>query len=232
MVYNFSFSGLLDTLLPVSCALCQDPTHSHLPVCRPCLDDFPTIHHCCNCCALPLGKDETCGDCQKKPPEFDQVHTLFHYHVPVTNLIQQLKYNDRLEFACLFGELLGETINKSLDLPDLLIPVPLHAGRLRQRGYNQSWEIAKAVHRKTGIRCSRTTCKRSRKTELQTGLSAADRKRNLRQAFSVSRDVMDSHICIVDDVMTTGSTLNEMARSLKRAGARKVSGLVVARVVA
>jgi ComF family protein len=232
MVYNFSmFGGLLDALLPVSCALCKDPTHGPLPVCKPCIADFPAPGQHCNRCALPTGTDGICGQCQQQPPSFDSVHALFHYHEPVNILIQQLKYNNRLEFSRLFAELLAEKIADGIEADELLIPVPLHPARLRTRGYNQSWELARRIAGLTGIPASRRCCRRVLKTPSQTGLSAEQRRRNLKQAFFVRHDLSGKHIYIVDDVMTTGSTLNEMARTLKQAGATRVTGLVIARVV-
>jgi len=115
--------------------------------------------------------------------------------------------------------------------PDLLIPVPLHNSRLRSRGYNQAWELAKHLSKLSGIPASYKLCSRIKKTPLQTGLKASERKRNLKQAFAVTAKVKDLHICIIDDVMTTGSTLEAIASVLKVAGATHVSGLVVARAV-
>jgi ComF family protein len=114
---------------------------------------------------------------------------------------------------------------------DLIIPVPLHNSRLRSRGYNQAWELAKHLSKLSGINASHKYCHRIKKTPLQTGLKASERKRNLRQAFSVKADVSGLHVCIVDDVMTTGSTLEAIASALKSAGVARVSGIVVARVV-
>ena len=115
-------------------------------------------------------------------------------------------------------------------LPDLIIPVPLHRSRLRQRGYNQTWEIARQLSRNTGITTSYKICHRIKKTPLQTRLKASERRKNLQQAFSVEVDLEGLHVCIIDDVMTTGSTLEAIARALKKAGAKIVSGMIVARV--
>jgi ComF family protein len=115
--------------------------------------------------------------------------------------------------------------------PDVIIPVPLHSSRLRSRGFNQSWEIARQLSRITGIKASHKSCQRVKKTPLQTGLKASERRRNLKQAFAITENVKDLHVCIVDDVMTTGSTLEAIAVALKAAGAARVSGLVVARAV-
>jgi ComF family protein len=142
-----------------------------------------------------------------------------------------MKFSNRLEYSTLFGHLLAERLADMEARPDLLVPVPLHHSRLRKRGYNQSWEITRSLARSSAIESSRTLCRRIRKTPLQTGLDAKQRRKNLKQAFQVTADLAGKHICIIDDVMTTGSTLNEMARTLKRAGAERVSGLVVARVV-
>jgi ComF family protein len=102
---------------------------------------------------------------------------------------------------------------------------------LRSRGYNQAWELARHLSRLSGIPASHKVCSRIKKTPLQTGLKASERKRNLKQAFAITGNVKGLHICIVDDVMTTGSTLEAIASVLKVAGAAHVSGLVVARAI-
>ena len=131
----------------------------------------------------------------------------------------------------MFSVLLAEKLALFTEQPDLIIPVPLHNSRLRSRGYNQAWELAKHLSRISAIPTSHKVCRRIKKTPLQTGLKASERKRNLRQAFAITENVEDLHVCIVDDVMTTGSTLEAIASVLKAAGAAHISGLVVARAV-
>ena len=231
MVYKLSLFPLLDLLLPMTCGLCDARTGSNFPLCNDCLEEMPSITCSCPQCALPATTSATCGACQQNPPAFDRVVALYHYQPPVNTLVQQMKFSNRLEYSTLFGHLLAERLAAMDARPDLLVPVPLHHSRLRKRGYNQSWEITRSLARSSGIESSRTLCCRVRKTPLQTGLDARQRRKNLKQAFRVTADLGGKHVCIIDDVMTTGSTLNEMARTLKRAGAERVSGWVVARVV-
>lgn len=222
---------LLDFLLPVACGLCIDATNSKLAICQPCLDGLPLTGNSCPGCALPMASDSLCGHCQKQAPSYNQVFASLFYEEPVNFLIQQFKFNRRLEYSRLFAELLAEKLPLLTHPPDLIIPVPLHNSRLRSRGYNQSWELTKHLSRLSGIPASHSICSRFKKTRLQTGLKASERKQNLKKAFAVSTDVKNLHICIVDDVMTTGSTLEAIASVLKSAGAAHVSGLVVARAV-
>ena len=234
MVYNFSLDSVLNSVLPVSCGLCDADTHSHLALCQPCLDELPVYYPSCPRCALPTATAGICGSCQQCPPACDRVDSLFLYQEPLSLLVQQFKFNRKLEYGRLFAQLMADEIAAVCapwTAPDLIIPVPLHHSRLRQRGYNQSWEIARQVSRLTGISSSHRTCRRIKKTPLQTALKASERRNNLRQAFSVRISLQGLHVCIIDDVMTTGSTLEAIASALKKAGAKTVSGMVVARAV-
>jgi ComF family protein len=153
------------------------------------------------------------------------------YQESVTFLVQKFKFSRRLEYSRLFSEMLAEKLFTLDKHPDVLIPVPLHSSRLRSRGYNQAWELVRHLSKITGIPSSHKVCLRIKKTPLQTSLKASERRRNLKQAFAIKQDVKGLHICIIDDVMTTGSTLEAIASMLKSAGADRVTGLVVARVV-
>ncbi|NOY16807.1 MAG: ComF family protein [Gammaproteobacteria bacterium] len=231
MVYNSAFKNLLNSLLPVSCGLCNATTGGHLSLCQPCLSELPFLGSACSTCALPMASTGRCGKCQQHCPTCDQCLALFLYQEPVKFLIQQFKFSHKLEYGCLFSSLMAKKLLSLQEWPHVLIPVPLHPSRLRSRGFNQSWEITRQLSRITGINASHKICQRIKKTPLQTGLKASERKRNLKQAFAVIADVKDLHICIVDDVMTTGSTLEAIAEVLKAAGAKRVSGMVVARAV-
>ncbi len=231
MVYNSLFNQFLNRLLPVSCGLCNAATGSHLPLCQPCMNELPLLGTACISCALPVATAGSCGKCQQHPPACEQTESVFLYQEPVSFLIQQFKFSRKLEYGCLFSSLMAKKLLSLPEKPDLIIPVPLHSSRLRSRGYNQSWEIARQLSRITGVKASHKFCQRTKKTPLQTGLKASERKRNLRQAFSITANVIDLHVCIVDDVMTTGSTVEAIAVALKAAGAARVSGMVVARAV-
>ena len=231
MVYKFIAQQLLNFLLPVSCGLCNAPTNRRLPLCRPCQNELPVIINACPVCALPVTSAVPCGKCQQHQPAYNQVHALFLYQEPVKFLVQQFKFNRKLEYARLFSALIAEKIEILVEQPELIIPVPLHSIRLRKRGYNQAWELTKHLSRLTNIPIDHRVCSRAIKTPLQTGLKASERRHNLKQAFAITTDVKDRHICIVDDVMTTGSTLEAISSALKMAGAASVSGIVVARAI-
>jgi ComF family protein len=228
MVYKFGRDAL-QFLLPASCMLCNTTTPDGLCLCRSCRDDLPVTAAACLICALPLSAPGICGHCLGRPPAFDDVLALFLYQSPVNHLVQQLKYGHRFDVASLFAVQLSGHCASLPESPDLLVPVPLHRSRLRQRGYNQAWELTRRLSRHSGIPTDHRLCKRTRPTPSQTGLTAVQRRRNLHRAFSVTRDIEGLHIAVVDDVMTTGSTLQAMAEALKGKGATRVTGLVVAR---
>lgn len=230
MVYKFGRDAL-QFLLPTSCMLCNTATPDGLCLCHGCRDDLPVAAAVCHICALPLAAPGICGHCLKQPPAFDEILALFLYQSPVNHLVQQLKYGHRFDVARLFAAQLSGRCPSLPEPPDLLVPVPLHESRLRQRGYNQAWELTRHLSRRSGIPADHRLCKRTRATPSQTGLTAVQRHRNLRRAFSVTRDVEGLHIAVVDDVMTTGSTLQAMAEALKGKGATRITGLVIARAV-
>jgi len=231
MVYNSLFNNILNSLLPASCGLCNAATGKHLPLCQPCLSELPFLGTACSSCALPMATAGSCGKCQQHRPACDMTLALFLYQEPVSLLVQQFKFSRKLEYSLVFSTLMAKKLLSLPEQPDMLIPVPLHSSRLRSRGFNQSWEITRQLSRITGINTSHKTCQRIKKTPLQTGLKASERRQNLKQAFAITANVKDLHVCIVDDVMTTGSTLEAIAVALKAAGAARVSGLVVARAV-
>lgn len=181
----------------------------------------------CPVCALPTPGGETCGHCLKEPPAFARAQALFSYAFPVDRLIQRLKYGENLAIAPLLGGLLAE--HSQIALPDAWLPMPLHANRLKERGFNQAVEIARELARQTGVPMQPAWASRERDTPPQAGLKREARRKNMRGAFTCRPDVRGLHIGIVDDVMTTGSTLNALAETLRLAGAIEVSCFVVAR---
>jgi ComF family protein len=210
---------------PPHCLLCQAP---HGPICPACLGDLPWQPQAhCPVCALPTPGGETCGHCLKAPPAFSRTQALFGYGFPVDRLIQQLKYREHLALAPLLGELLARHLR--IDLPDVWLPMPLHARRLQERGFNQAVEIARELAARTCIPMQAGWATRVRDTPPQAGLKREARRKNLRGAFACDEKVAGLHVGIVDDVMTTGSTLDELARTLANAGACQASCVVVAR---
>jgi ComF family protein len=145
-------------------------------------------------------------------------------------LISQLKFNQRLSHARLLGQLLIDHLEReAATMPDLIVPVPLHRQRLMERGFNQALEIARPISRHFGIELKPGLCRRSKLTPAQTGLKRKERQKNLRNAFELTQEVTGRHIALVDDVITTGSTITELALILKRGGAKRVDAWSAAR---
>jgi ComF family protein len=177
----------------------------------------------------------TCGECLSTPPHFDQTIVATDYSAPFDQLVLALKFGHRLPLATLFSDLLRDAILRQAeqDLPQILCPVPLGAQRLRERGFNQSLEIAKPLASQLGITLQSALLRRVRDTVQQSGLHPDARQKNIRNAFTLNDTAIElvqgKHIGLIDDVMTTGTTLNEIAALLKRFGAAKVSNYVFAR---
>lgn len=225
---------LQQSLFPPRCRLCMGTGEPGLDLCRPCRAELPWLPRACPRCALPLPEGAAhslCAHCQNTPPHLDGCRALFLYRPPVDRWIQDLKFHQDLSAARLFGTLLAQ--NPRLPAPSAalaLLPVPLHAKRLAQRGYNQALEIARPLKR-LGYQLDARCCRRSRHTDAQSALSAAKRNSNVRGAFSAAVPLQGRHFILIDDVLTTGATLNEVARTLRRAGAESVTAWVLARAV-
>jgi ComF family protein len=232
MVYDFRFA-LRTLLFPNQCRLCGSTTGTEPDLCPACRQDLPWLDTACMQCAHPLHASHVhslCGHCQKQPPAFDRTTALFHYRPPIDHLIKRFKFAEELQVGSLLSGLLAARLaERDGDLPGLLLPVPLHPARLRSRGFNQATEIARHIGRYLGIAIDYRLCRRKRNTEAQSLLSPNARRLNLRNAFAVSRLPGALHVAIVDDVMTTGHTSNELARSIKQAGAERVEVWVIAR---
>ena len=236
MVNQWSIFNQL--LFPDRCSLCDSnqAQSQQIGLCEACITSLPWLQQACQRCALPLthmaAQTRLCGNCQQKPPAFEQCHALFHYQYPVDRLITQLKFNQKLLHARLFGLLLAQHIGQQYQnqaLPDMLIPVPLHRRRLRERGFNQAQEIARLCASKLGVVMHSKQCCRSKHTDHQPGLSATERRRNVRNAFTCRAFTKGTRVALVDDVMTTGTTLNELSRCLKDAGCEEIHLWCVAR---
>ena len=213
------------------CFLCSSPSGGHASICRSCLNDLAYNLHACPVCAKPDAASRLCADCSSQTQSsIDNSWTLFRYHYPVNRLIQHMKFKQGLDLANYLGGMLSELFLKdNAALPDCIIPVPLHCRRLISRGYNQSVELARPLSRQLDIKLDMSSCKRVRATMPQADLPAKKRKGNVRNAFSVTEACDYDHVLLVDDVITTGSTVNELARMLSLAGVRRIDVLAVAR---
>jgi len=206
------------------------------PVCDSCaVDFFPADVHRCRTCALRLGPaaGDLCGRCLRDPPTFDATITLADYAAPVDGLIVALKFGHRLEVAHALGHLLGRRLAAAAPPDALVLPVPLAFERQRERGFNQAREIARLAARTGNLRLLTDALVRIQHRVPQEGLALDARRRNVRGAFCVTAAkepaIAGRAIVVIDDVMTSGSTLEEVARVLKRAGARQVVNATVAR---
>jgi ComF family protein len=215
-------------LLPQDCLLCGEASGDAL-LCPDCAASLPQLPAAgCPVCALPTPHGETCGECLKRPPHFDATRAAFAYAFPMDKLVQQLKYAHRLAIADFFA---GELLACDLPRADLVVPLPLSARRLRERGFNQAVEIARPLARSLGIPLLLDGCARVIDTAPQAMLPWKQRRKNVRHAFECSMDISGRSVIVVDDVMTTGATLDEFARLLKDHGAVRVTSCVVARTV-
>lgn len=210
----------------VLCGLGRGAPH----FCPPCLAELPGRHaHRCVQCGLRLALSHArCGRCLAETRPFDATFAAVDYVAPVDRSLTMLKFAGRLVLARAYAQLLGEALADAPRRLDLLTYVPLSAERLRERGFNQALEIARPVARARGLALASLLVK-TRDTAHQADLPLEERQRNLHGVFACIGEVRRRHVAVVDDVMTTGSTLEEVARCLKRAGAASVMNLVVAR---
>ncbi|MEC4719078.1 ComF family protein [Noviherbaspirillum sp. CPCC 100848] len=228
----------LPLLLPASCALCGASARDNL--CGACKSRFFGMHAPrCRSCAMALpqaaGKHEICGQCLRKTPSFDATVVACNYTAPHDRLALGLKFGGSLQFAPLMAAVIRDAMlqQDKLELPQLLAVVPLGNARLAERGFNQALEIARPLSRMLGVPLQAQLLLRQRETRAQSLLHPDERQKNVRGAFVVSAQSIDlvrgRHVGMVDDVMTTGDTLNEVAATLKRFGAARVTNFVFAR---
>jgi ComF family protein len=227
-IYRTTIRALAN-LLPQDCAVCGQASGDRL-VCAACEADLSHLAGpLCPVCALPAPEGAACGACQASPPHFDASIAAFRYAFPVEHLVQELKYRHRLPLAGWLAEaLMGRVAAAGVDC---LIPLPLSAQRMRERGFNQAQEIARPLAHRLGLPLVSDACARVRDGAPQASLPWKERQANIRHAFECRLDLTGKAIAVVDDVMTTGATLNEFARTLKRHGAARIENWVVARTL-
>ena len=228
------FTVLADVLLPSSCALCGQGSPGLL--CAPCRSQYTQRRRRCIQCANPVAEHEPvarCGACIKATPAYDATVAAVDYAAPFDALALQLKFGAQLALAPMCAQLLRDAMlsHDGLDLPDVLCPVPLGPRRLAGRGFNQALEIARPLAGALGVPLQPRLLDRPRDTPAQSTMTPAARRRNVRRAFVVDGEIAleGRHVGVVDDVMTSGNTLHEVARMLKGAGAARVTNLVFAR---
>jgi ComF family protein len=219
----------MHVLFAQRCLLCG--AASDRDFCPPCHASLPHLpsHHCV-VCALPLATGGVCGACIANPPAFDRTIAAASYAFPIDALLHSLKYEAKLALAPVLADFLTARISTA-ELPDFILPMPLHPAKLRERGFNQALEIARRVSKTTGVELLPLASRRIKDTRSQTGLAWKEREKNIRGAFKCEADLSGRRVGIVDDVMTTGATLNELAKALRKGGACRVSAWVVARTL-
>lgn len=200
-------------------------------LCTGCLEDLPLLpKERCPQCALPSHEGALCGACLKHPPAFDHAEAVYAYDFPLDALVKHCKYQGALEVTEFFAWALAERV-RGLDAADLIIPMPLHPTRLGERGFNQAAEISRRLATHLQLPWRADACQRLRNTPSQAGMDLKARRRNLRGAFNCRQDLEGLRVALVDDVMTSGSSLNELAKAAKKAGAGSVTAWVVARTL-
>lgn len=211
------------------CVLCGAGADGGL-LCAPCHYELP--RHATPACPVCAGPSDghVCGNCLKQPPAYERCLAALRYAFPADRLVQALKYGQRLALAPLLADVLRETVHTA-PRPDVLLPLPLHPDRARERGFNQTTELAKPLARALRLPLDTTSLARTRNTAPQASLPLDDRQRNVKGAFTCAGSFAGKHVALLDDVMTSGATLNEAAKTLKRAGAAEVSLWIVARAL-
>ncbi|WP_424946979.1 ComF family protein [Candidatus Spongiihabitans sp.] len=226
-------SGPLDYLLPEKCALCR--CISDLGFCINCQQLLPWTECACEICSVHLSEPGVCGHCQDRRPVYQDSMIPFRYQSPISDQIQALKYSGQLSHAVAMGKMLSLWAMKNpAQWPDTIVPMPLHRNRIIQRGFNQATEIARVLNKQLGIPIDQTLLKRVKNTVTQTGLHEKMRRQNVRKAFvgkacAGKNPTSHRHVALLDDVVTSGNTVNAAAKALIGAGVERVSVWAIAK---
>lgn len=212
------------------CALCGGDGGTD-GLCAPCRGDLPPNRPACVRCAAPVGSALAlpCGACLRRPPPWHAARVPFRYDWPLDGLITAMKFGRRLALAATLGAVLADALDGLVPGDAAVVPVPLHRWRLAARGFNQAAELAAPVARRLGLAWLPDALTRVRATPPQSGLSAARRRANLRNAFAVHPRLRGRDLVLVDDVVTTGSTATAVARACRRAGVGRITLVALAR---
>jgi len=232
---------MLELLLPACCLLCGQRCPHHL-LCPGCEEDLPRVGKACRQCALPgdFGRAQLCADCLRRPPPWDHAVAGLVYEYPIDHLVRRFKFHRNMVCGQLLANELVRAVRNGLTSPgssmqnrqpDIVVPVPLHFWRRCKRGFNQAEVLALELQKHCGLHLRRDLLRRVTATAAQSGLDRKTRLKNLRNAFQCHA-LGGAHVALVDDVLTTGATLQECSSVLKRAGASEVTVWVAARVPA
>ena len=220
----------VQSIFPHDCVLCGVGSGA-TPLCPRCQASLPyhSLPHC-PICAIPSTRGATCGACLKQAPAYARTIAAFSYAFPIDALLQSLKYGGNLALTGILAEPLSH-LAAAQAKPDMIIAMPLHPARLRARGFNQALEIAKVIGKQLAIPVHADVCQRTRDTPPQVSLPWKERDKNIKGAFACETNLNGKKIALVDDVMTTGATLNELSKLLVKQGAAEISAWVVARTL-
>lgn len=230
-------SSVINLLFPPHCIICGVGITSEDQICLKCKNTIPFIESSvCSCCGVVfpvnVGTNHFCGRCIKKKPSYQEVLAFTQYEEPIVTVLHRLKYAGDTSGLVVIRYCIRENQIQHFEDIDVVIPVPLHLKRLRKRGFNQALLLAREFFYKRNAIIQSDILQRVRNTDSQTFLSREDRRKNLRKAFVVERQerVRGKRVCLVDDVFTTGATIEECSKTLVKAGASEVVALVFARV--
>lgn len=214
------------------CVLCHAMASRTPDLCAGCDRDLSRIGQACLRCGIPLPVSSVCGPCQIRPPPYRRATSALTYSATTRWMIRRFKFHGELVYGRVLSRCMVQRLRaEQALLPELLLPVPLHPQRWRTRGFNQAEELARDIGRELQIPLENSALVRMVATREQAGLTARERRRNLRSAFVVRRPISARSVALVDDVMTTGSTVRELALVLRDAGVQQIDVWVAARAV-
>lgn len=219
--FQLRIKTIIDLLVPHHCVVCSKPVFSNnLYCCESCFDQLPFQQNACSVCGQQFNaQSDICGQCINNPPEFESCFCAFAYQSPIRELIQSFKYQQQPALATLLSRLLyQEVCDQQLELPEALIPVPMHYSRLRERGYNQAQLLATEIGKLSNIKVDNCLIKKSKITPTQASLSRKQRIRRIKGSFIANQKAPYSSVAIIDDVVTTGATISEITKILKQKG--------------
>lgn len=223
---------LSKALIPTVCHLCADSGEHSIPnLCAACQSNIPYIDHACEHCSLPISSEHTfCNQCAANRPVYDTSLTVFHYKKPMDVLFNRLKHHRDITVAATFANLLADKIiSSNAELPDIIIPIPLNWKRQLMRGFNHSQAIAALLAGRLGVNLDAKALTRVTNSAPQQGLSRVERLKNLDRCFEANKSVRNKKVAIVDDVITTGATMQAAATALYIKGTTSISAWSVAR---
>jgi ComF family protein len=223
----FNLAQFTTSLRHTKCVLCEANTHSSVGICKDCWQTLPwQSNHCCPQCGLST-QGSICGSCLSNPPFFDHTRALFAYAYPIDALLQAFKYQHQLHLGHLFAQVSLKQFHP-MGI-DSIVAMPMHPARLQHRGFNQSLELAKSIAKHWQLPLATPHCQRIKNTPPQASLPLKDRVKNIKGAFRCDDYFEGKRVAVIDDVMTSGASLNELAKTLKHAGAIEVHCWIIAR---